>query len=110
MFSFYDLERFASKQRKIIMIEYETLSVINTIYTGAVMKKIVYYTVFLKKTDDVIIAGTAKDCAKAMGKSLNGFHSMVSKNSKKKQNKYFIVKEFVNIDKKGLIYEIEEDK
>ena len=33
---------------------------------------------------------------------------MLSKNIKKKQNKYFIVKEFVNIDKKGLIYEIEE--
>ena len=50
-----------------------------------------YYTVYLRKTDELVAAGTARDCAKVLNKSLNGFHSMVSKNLKGIQKKYEII-------------------
>lgn len=50
-----------------------------------------YYTVYLNKDESIVASGTAKECAKQMNKSLNGFHSMVSKNRLKKQKKYTIV-------------------
>lgn len=50
-----------------------------------------YYTVYLRKTDELVAAGTARDCAKALNKSLNGFHSMVSKNLTGKHKKYEII-------------------
>ena len=57
-----------------------------------------YYTVYLRSSDEVVCSGTARECAKVMGKSVNGFHSMVSKNILRKQNKYEIYKEIVNCD------------
>lgn len=50
-----------------------------------------YYTVYLNKDDSIVASGTAKECAKQMNKSLNGFHSMVSKNKLKKQKKYTVI-------------------
>ena len=50
-----------------------------------------YYTVYLNKDDTIVASGTAKECANAMGKSVNCFHSMVSKNKKGIQKKYFVV-------------------
>lgn len=52
-----------------------------------------YYTVYLRKTDEVIASGTSKECARILKKSVNGFHSMVSKNLKGKQNKYDVIVE-----------------
>lgn len=52
-----------------------------------------YYTVYLRATDEVIAYGTSRECAKIMGKSLNCFHSMVSKTKKGKQNKYDVLVE-----------------
>ena len=55
------------------------------------MTQTFYYTVYLNKDDSIVAAGTAKECAEKMKKSLNGFHSMVSKNRLKKQKKYTVV-------------------
>ena len=56
----------------------------------------IYYTVYLSKTDEIVASGTSIECAKIMGKSLNGFHSMVSKNMAGIQKKYTIIRESVN--------------
>lgn len=50
-----------------------------------------YYTVYLAKTDEVVAYGTSAECAKQMGKNINGFHSLVSKNRSGKHYKYIIV-------------------
>ena len=55
------------------------------------MIRLFYYTVYLNKDDSIVASGTAKECAKQMNKSLNGFHSMVSKNKLKKQKKYTVI-------------------
>ena len=52
-----------------------------------------YYTVYLRETDEVIAYGTGRECAAMMRKSLNCFHSMVSKTKKGKQNKYDVLVE-----------------
>ena len=50
-----------------------------------------YYTIYLKSTDEIVASGTASECASQMNKSLNCFHSTVSKTLKGKHNKYVIV-------------------
>lgn len=72
------------------------------------MKRLKYYTVYLKKTDEIIASGIAIDCAVQMKKSLNGFLSMVSKNRKGIQNKYSIISETVFCDDEGNIEECED--
>ena len=53
-----------------------------------------FYTIYLSKTDEVIASGTAMECVKQMNmKSLNAFHSMVSKSTKGLRKKYTVVKE-----------------
>ena len=49
-----------------------------------------YYTVYLKKTDEIVVCGTAKECARAMKKSDNSFYSLVSKTNTGKRNKYIV--------------------
>ncbi len=41
-----------------------------------------FYTVYLNSNEEIVASGTAYECAQQMHKSLNGFHSMVSKNMK----------------------------
>ena len=55
-----------------------------------------YYTVYLRKTDEVVVSGNSRECAKVMGKSVNCFHSLVSKTLKGKQNKYDVLVEDVD--------------
>lgn len=50
-----------------------------------------YYTVYLAETDEIVAFGSASECAKQMGKSILGFHSLVSKNRLGKHHKYVIV-------------------
>jgi len=50
-----------------------------------------YYTVYLNETDEVVASGTSKECAVQMHKSINGFHSLVSKNKKGVHKKYTVV-------------------
>jgi len=57
-----------------------------------------YYTVYLKKNDEIVAQGTGHDCATTMGKSLNGFHSLVSKTKKGIQHKYEVLIEELNQD------------
>ena len=52
-----------------------------------------YYTVYLNETDEVVASGTAKECAAQMHKSVNGFHSLVSKNRNGVHKKYTVVVE-----------------
>ena len=73
------------------------------------MKKIYYYTVYLAKTDEIVASGTSKECAKELGKSLNNFHSTVSKNKLGKHKKYSILKEILFIDSYGNILERDDD-
>lgn len=73
------------------------------------MRKMYYYTVYLSNTDEIVASGTTKECAEQMKKSINGFHSMVSKNTLGIQNKYSIVKERIILDKKGNIIENGDD-
>ena len=55
-----------------------------------------YYTVYLNSTDEIVVAGTAKECAKAMNKSLNCFYSLVSKNRHGIHKMYTVYTEVVD--------------
>ena len=50
-----------------------------------------YYTVYLNNTDEVVAFGTSKECAAQLHKSINGFHSLVSKNRNGIHHKYTII-------------------
>lgn len=52
-----------------------------------------FYTVYLNLTEGIVASGTARECAVQMHKSINGFHSLVSKNTRGIHNKYTIVKQ-----------------
>lgn len=54
-----------------------------------------YYTVYLAVTDEIVAFGSVAECAKQMGKSILGFHSLVGKNKLGKHHKYVIVIEMV---------------
>lgn len=58
---------------------------------GSLMK---YYTVYLRKTDEIIAFGTADECAAQLGLSgKNSFHCTASKSRNGKANKYEIIVE-----------------
>lgn len=58
-----------------------------------------YYAVYLNSTDEIVVSGTAQECAKKMNKSLNCFYSLVSKSNLGRQNKYSVYSEDLdNID------------
>jgi len=62
------------------------------------MKKI-YYTIYLTKTDEIVASGTSKECMKQLNKkSLNSFHSLVSKSQKGIREKYTVYKEYLEED------------
>ena len=72
-------------------------------------KELPYYTVYLSKTDNIVASGTAKECAHQLRKSINGFYSMVSKNTLGIHKKYSFVKEKVIIDNQGNILDDDND-
>lgn len=60
------------------------------------MKK-VFYTVYLKKTDEIVAIGDAEQCRNQLGKpSVSAFYSMVSKNKLGKHNNYVVLSELMN--------------
>lgn len=61
-------------------------------YHGA-NKQALYYAVYLRKEDRMVVSGTSRECAAALGTSLNGFHSLVSKVQSGKNKKWEIYKE-----------------
>ena len=67
-----------------------------------------YYTVYLKENDEIVVFGTAKECAKILNISLNHFHSIVSKTCKGKRNKYEILIEDINPDEHAELMENEK--
>ena len=52
-----------------------------------------YYTIYLSAKDEIVVSGTARECAKKMKKSLNSFYSLVSKNNLGKIHKYTVYSE-----------------
>lgn len=54
-----------------------------------------YYTVYLNMDDSIVTSGTARECAKQMGKSENSFRSMISFTRSGKNKKYTVVVEEV---------------
>lgn len=50
-----------------------------------------YYTVYNNITEEIVAAGTSKECAKTMGRSVNAFHSMVAKTRHGKNHLYTII-------------------
>jgi hypothetical protein len=58
-----------------------------------VRKSVIVYSVWDNRTDDIIIIdGTAKECAKAMGLTISSFYSTVTRALKGIDNKYAILK------------------
>ena len=58
-----------------------------------------YYIVYINSTDEVLVSGTARECAEKLGKSLNCFYSLVSKNQLGRQTKYTVYSE--DLDSEG---------
>ena len=55
------------------------------------------YTVYNNKTDfPVIVDGTARECAKAMGLTISSFYSAVSRSGTEKYKKWHITKDFAD--------------
>lgn len=50
-----------------------------------------YYTVYDNKTEEIVAMGLATECARAMRRSVNSFHSMVAKTRHGKNRKYTII-------------------
>lgn len=57
-----------------------------------------YYTVYLKKTDEIVAAGNAIACAVAMNKNIQAFYSMVSRVRNGQNHKYEIDVSIVDLD------------
>lgn len=49
-----------------------------------------YYTVYLKKNDELVAYGTSEECAEQMGKSVDSFYCLVSRVNSGKIKKYEI--------------------
>lgn len=50
-----------------------------------------WYVVYLADTDEVVANGTARECAKQMGRSENGFYCLVSQTRSGQIKKYVVV-------------------
>ena len=57
------------------------------------MSRRTYYTVYLRKTDEVVAFGDATECAKMLRRSVDSFYCTVNRNSNGRNKKYTIVKE-----------------
>ena len=55
-----------------------------------------YYTIYLNATEEIVVSGTARECAKKMNKSLNCFYSLISKTKLGKHKKYSIYSEDID--------------
>lgn len=56
----------------------------------AKLRKTTEYTVYLKKTDEIIVAGDAATCADGLNMSMHSFYSLVSRVRSGKNQKYEI--------------------
>ncbi len=53
----------------------------------------IWYTVYLTDTDEIVASGTASECIKALGMTHNSFYSTVSKAALGQKHKYTFFKE-----------------
>lgn len=53
----------------------------------------IWYTVYLTDTDEIVASGTAQECTKALGMTRNSFYSTVSKAALGQRHKYTFFKE-----------------
>jgi len=51
-------------------------------------KDVLYYTVYLKKNDEIVAFGTAEECAKMLNITLDSFYSAVTRTKKGERKKY----------------------
>lgn len=52
-----------------------------------------YYTVYNRKTDEVVAHGTGKECASMLGIKVNSFYQRVFRAGRNQTTKYEILKE-----------------
>ena len=53
----------------------------------------IWYTVYLTDTDEIVASGTAQECSKALGMTRPSFYSTVSKAALGQRHKYTFFKE-----------------
>lgn len=53
----------------------------------------IWYTVYLAATEEVVASGTGPQCAKALGMTLSSFYCAVDRTQRGRQNKYVFYKE-----------------
>lgn len=58
----------------------------------------IYYTIYLEKTDEIVAFGTGEECARMLKKTMNNFRCLVSRSVSGENKKYLIVKENVPSD------------
>lgn len=53
----------------------------------------IWYTVYLTDTDEIVASGTAQECIKALGMTRHSFYSTVSRSTPGQRTKYTFFKE-----------------
>lgn len=56
------------------------------------------YSVYLRKTDEIVAFGTARECAARLGMTLSSFYPTVSRSQSGQQRKYEIISEEIGGD------------
>ena len=65
------------------------------------MKK--YYTVYRNGTDEVVAFGTAEECAKIRGITLDSFHSFVSNTRSGRTKTYSVIVEDIDEEEEKML-------
>lgn len=55
----------------------------------------IWYTVYLTDTDEIVASGTAQECIKALGMTRGSFYSTVSNAARGKNRKYVFLKDSI---------------
>lgn len=55
----------------------------------------IWYTVYLTDTDEIVASGTAQECIKALGMTRNSFYCTVSRSTLGQRTKYTFFKEHI---------------
>lgn len=55
----------------------------------------IWYTVYLTDTDEIVASGTAQECIKALGMTRNRFYCTVSRSTLGQRTKYTFFKEHI---------------
>lgn len=67
------------------------------------MGKIAYYTIYLRKNDEIVASGTAKECARQMGKKPKDILYIASNSKYGRNNKYDVLVERVEKSETGYV-------